>query len=197
MRKFVLALFITIVITGTAFASEIRQVPYTYSFEFAGSPAEPAFVICDGCPPRRAPALAPRIAPPAIFIRVSGPEHALPGPARPEPAKPAHVKSVSVRKAPEWTVHFAFDSHALRPGEKEKLKAVQSLVRGPVNITGYTDDIGTQPYNMRLSLERAEVVARFLRQIGIIPAAIIGKGECCSVSHIKKLNRRVEIKEMK
>ncbi|MDA8089224.1 MAG: OmpA family protein [Nitrospiraceae bacterium] len=197
MRKFVSALFIAIVITGTAFASEIRQVPYAYSFEFAVSPAEPAFVICDGCPPRRAPALAPRIAPPAIFIRVSGPEHALPGPARPEPAKPAHVKPVSVRKAPEWTVHFAFDSYALRPGEKEKLKAVQSLVRSPVNITGYTDDIGTQPYNMRLSLERAEVVARFLRRIGIVPVTVTGKGECCPVSHIKKFNRRVEIKEMK
>ena len=180
-----------------AMASEIRQMSYAYHFEFAESPAEPAFVICDGCPPRRAPALAPRIAPPAIFIRVSGPEHALPGPARPEPAKLAHVKPVSVRKAPEWTVHFAFDSRALRPKEKEKLKAVQSLVRGPLNITGYTDDIGTPAYNMRLSLDRAETVARFLRRIGIIPATVTGKGECCPVSHIKKLNRRVEIKEMK
>ena len=180
-----------------AMASEIRQRPFAYSFEFAESPAELAFVICDGCPPRKAPALAPRIAPPAIFIRVSGPEHALPGPARPEPAKPAPVKPVSVRKATELTIHFAFDSYAIRPKEKEKLKAVQSLFKGPVNITGYTDDIGTPAYNMRLSQERAEVVARFLRRIGIIPAAITGKGECCSISHIKKLNRRVEIEEAK
>ncbi|MDA8089198.1 MAG: OmpA family protein [Nitrospiraceae bacterium] len=195
MRKFISALFITIVITGTAFASEIRQVPYAYSFGFAGSPAEPAFVICNHCPPRKAPALAPRIAPPAIVIRVSGPEQA--EPARPEPAKLAPVKPVSAQKAPELTVHFAFDSYALRPGEKAKLKAAQSLFRGPVNITGYTDDIGTPAYNMRLSLERAKAVARFLRRIGIIPAAITGKGECCPVSHIKKINRRVEIKEMK
>ena len=197
MQKFLSTLFITIVITGTAFASEIRQVPYAYSFEFAGRLAEPAFVICDGRPPRKAPALAPRIAPPAIFIRVSGPEHALPGPARPEPAKPAPVKPVTAQKAPELTIHFAFDSHALRSKEKEKLKGSPSLFKGPVNITGYTDDIGTPAYNMRLSLERAEAVARFLRRIGIIPAAITGKGERCPVSHIKKLNRRVEIKEMK
>ena len=181
----------------TAFASEIMQMPYAYSFEFAESPAEPAFVICDGCPPRKAPALAPRIAPPAIFIRVSRPEHALPGPARPEPAKPAPVKPVTAQKALELTVHFAFDSHALRPEEKAKLKAAPSLFKGPVSVTGYTDDIGTPAYNMRLSLERAKAVARFLRRIGIIPAAITGKGECCPVSHIKKLNRRVEIEEMK
>ena len=197
MRKFVLALFIALLVPVAALASEIRQTPYAYSFEFAEIPAEPAFVICDGCPPRKAPALAPRIAPPAIFIRVSGPEHALPGPARPEPAKPVPAKPESVRKAPELTVHFAFDSHALRPKEKEKLKGSPSLFKGPVNITGYTDDIGTHAYNMRLSLERAEAVARFLRRMGIIPAAITGKGECCPVSHIKKLNRMVEIKEMK
>ena len=180
-----------------ALASEIRQTPYAYSFEFAEIPAEPAFVICDGCPPRKAPALAPRIAPPAIFIRVSGPEQINPLPARPEPAKPAPVKPVTAQKTLELTVRFAFDSYALRPKEKEKLKGSPSLFRGPVNITGYTDDIGTPAYNMRLSLERAKAVARFLRRIGIIPAAITGKGECCPVSHIKKLNRMVEIKEMK
>ena len=197
MKKFVLVFFIAVFVPMAAMASEIRQTSYAYSFEFAESPAEPAFVICNGCPPRKAPALAPKIAPPAIFIRVSGPEQAEPKPARPESAKPAPVKPVSVRKAPEWTVHFAFDSYAFRPGEKAKLKTAASLFKGPVNITGYTDDIGTKAYNMRLSLERAGAVAGFLRQIGIIPAAITGKGECCPVSRIKKLNRRVEIKEMK
>ena len=197
MRKFVLALFIAAIVPVTAFASEIRQAPYAYPFEFAETPPESAFVICDGRPPRKAPALAPRIAPPAIAIRVSGPGQATPEPARPEPAKPVPAKPESVQKAPELTVHFAFDSYALRPEEKARLKIAQSLVRGPVNITGYTDDIGTPAYNMRLSLERAEAVARFLRRIGIIPAAITGKGQCCSVSHINKLNRRVEIKEMK
>ena len=172
-------------------------MPYAYPFEFAGSPAEPAFVICDGCPPRQALALASRIAPPAIFIRVSGPEYALPRPARPEPSKPVPAKPESVQKTPELTIHFAFDRYALHPEEKEKLKAASSLFNGPVSVIGYTDDIGTPAYNMRLSLERAEAVARFLRRIGIIPAAITGKGECCPVSHIKKLNRRVEIEEMK
>ena len=195
MRKLVSAFFITIVITGTAFASEIRQTPYAYSFEFAESPSEPAFVICDSCPSRKTPALAPRIAPPAIVIRVSGLE--TPKPARPEPAKPAPVKPVSARKPPELTVHFAFDSYALRPEEKAKLRRAPSLLNGPVSVTGYTDDIGTKVYNMRLSKERAETVAGFLRRIGVIPAAVTGKGKCCPVSHIKKLNRRVEIKEVR
>ena len=197
MQKLILALFITIVITGTAIASEIRQAPYAYPFEFAESPPEPAFVICDGCPPSRAPALAPRIASPAIAIRVSGPEQATPGRARPEPAKPASIKPELVHKTPELTVLFAFDSYALRPREKAKLWRAPSLFNGRVSVTGYTDDIGTQAYNKRLSRERAGSVARFLRRIGIIPAAINGKGECCPVSHIKQLNRRVEIKEMK
>ena len=180
-----------------AMASEIRQMPYAYSFEFAENLAEPVFVICDDCGPREAPALAPKIAPPAIVIRVSGLQPPKPVRARPEPAKPAPVKPVTAQKTLELTVHFAFDSHALRPGEKAKLKTASALLRGPVSVTGYTDDIGAPAYNMKLSRERAEVVARFLRRIGIIPAAITGKGECCSVSHIKKLNRRVEIKEMK
>ena len=197
MRRFISALLITIVITGTAFASEIRQAPYAYSFEFAESPAEPAFVICDGCPPRKTPALAPRIAPPAIFIRVSGLEQPKPGPAKPEPPKPAPIKPESVQKAAELTVHFAFGSYVLRLAEKEKLKAVPSLFKGRVSVTGYTDDIGTLAYNMRLSLERANSVARFLRRIGVMPTAVSGKGKCCPVSDIKQLNRRVEIKEVR
>ena len=197
MRKFVLALFIVVLVSATAFASEIRQVPYAYSFEFAESPAEPVFAVCNGCPPRKAPALAPRIAPPAIVIRVSGLELARPGPARPEPAKPAAIKPGLGQKAPELTVHFAFDSYALMPGEKAKLRTAPSLFMGPVRVAGYTDDIGTPAYNMRLSLERAKAVARFLQKIGVIPARVIGKGECCPVSDIQKLNRRVEIEEAK
>ena len=197
MRKFVLALFIVVLVSATAFASEIRHVPYAYSFEFAESPAEPAFVICNGCPARKALALAPRIAPPAIVIRVSGPKQAEPRPARPEPAKLASVKPGPVRKAPEWTIHFAFGRYALRPEEKAKLKAALSLFKSPVNITGYTDDIGTPAYNVRLSQERANSVSRFLRRIGVFPATVTGKGECCPVSDIQKLNRRVEIEEAK
>ncbi|MDA8086916.1 MAG: OmpA family protein [Nitrospiraceae bacterium] len=217
MRKFVLAFFITVLVPAIAFASEIRQMPYAYPFEFAASPVEPAFVICDGCLPRKAPvlALAPRPIPPQIVIRVSGP---LPAKTSPAPAQPAPVGPVQAgpasaksplklpvcgeegesREAPKpVVVHFAFDSYALRPGEKAKLKVSTSLFKGPVSVTGYTDDIGTPAYNMRLSLDRAETVARFLRRIGVIPATITGKGECCLFSNIKKLNRRVEIKEVR
>ena len=221
MQKLILAFFITVVITGTALASVIRQMPYAYPFEFAGSPVEPAFVICAGCPPRKAPALAPapRPIPPQIVIRVSGPlpSKTSPAPFRPAPvgpvqAGPASTKSPSKlpvcgedwepRVAPKSVVvHFAFDSYALRPGEKATLRAAFSRLdrlTGPVVITGYTDDVGTAAYNMQLSRKRAGAVALYLQRLGVIPAAVIGRGKCCFVSKkIQNLNRRVEVREAK
>jgi outer membrane protein OmpA-like peptidoglycan-associated protein len=39
-----------------------------------------------------------------------------------------------------------------------------------IAVYGYTDDIGTQTYNLQLSQRRAEAVRDFLVQAGISPA---------------------------
>jgi len=41
-----------------------------------------------------------------------------------------------------------------------------------IAVYGYTDDIGTQTYNLQLSQRRAEAVRDFLVQTGISPTTI-------------------------
>ena len=205
-------------------ASQVRQLLYAYPYSFGISLAGPAFVICEQrhCPPRKALALAPAPKPilPMIVIRVSQPVHApeapvpeashAPKPMKPAPAGlissnpvPVHPPACEGGEAPEalkpMVVHFAFDSYRLRPLAKAKLKAAFSRLdrlTGPVVITGYTDDIGTRAYNRRLSRERADAVALYLQELGVIPIAVIGRGKCCFVSKIQNLNRRVEVREV-
>lgn len=204
--------FISLVLAGSAFAStvfasDIRQLPYSYSWEFSESTAQPAFVVCDHCPP-----IKPlKAEPPVSRNIVPAPEHIQLALVTKE-VKEKKVKSLSLSvskaasqaEAPKiiffpLTIYFDFDSYVLRPPEKEKLKDAFSHLdhlKGPVSVTGYTDDIGTRAYNMRLSTERASAVAEYLKKLGVVPAIVVGKGECCPVSTIKKLNRRVEIKEV-
>lgn len=214
MRIFFLMGLISLVIAGSAFASpafasEIRQLPYSYSYEFAVGPSEPAFVVCDHCSAGKGLVLAPKALTPKPFkkpelvLRVSAPVKAAQNKkiqlvSSDEKETCMTSKRMSPRKL-FLTVHFDFDSYALRKAVKEKLKAAFPRIdhlRGPVSVTGYTDDIGTRAYNMRLSTERAGAVAEYLKELGVIPAVVIGKGECCPVSSIKKFNRRVEIKEV-
>ena len=196
MRRVIGTIFIIILITGAAFASEIRPKDYSYPYEFAEDTTEPAFVVCDNCPPRKALEPAPKGMPAAISIKLSEP-----GPVKPEPSienlneKGHDEKQKKALTDNSFIVYFDFDSFALRPKEKEKLKPAPSLFKGDVIVTGYTCDIGSDEYNRRLSLKRAEAVADYLSQLGVAPRGITGKGKCCPVSDKKELNRRVEIKE--
>ena len=73
MQKIIGTVFIVIFFSGTALASEIRHMSYSYAYEFAKGAAEPAFVVCDNCPPRKLPAPARKTAPSIIALRVSEP----------------------------------------------------------------------------------------------------------------------------
>lgn len=68
-----------------------------------------------------------------------------------------------------FTLNFLFDSMELTPESKKTLPAVLQAVRdrSPTEVTvfGYADGSGTAAYNMALSSQRAQVVARLLRQI--------------------------------
>jgi outer membrane protein OmpA-like peptidoglycan-associated protein len=69
-----------------------------------------------------------------------------------------------------------------------------------VAVYGYTDDIGTQTYNLQLSQRRAEAVRDFLGQAGISPTIMSAKGFGKSDPRVpgdsdqaRAANRRVEI----
>lgn len=108
------------------------------------------------------------------------------------------------RKEPEITVRenkalFAFEQSTLTPEQQQVLKDfVASLRREDIqsiSLIGYTDETGTEEYNLRLSQERAESVGAFLRQQGIAPELIVieeGRGEIAG-RKAKGLNRRVDV----
>lgn len=68
-----------------------------------------------------------------------------------------------------FTLNFLFDSMELTPESKKMLPEVLQAVhdRSPTEVTvfGYADSSGTPAYNLALSAQRAQAVARLLKQI--------------------------------
>lgn len=99
---------------------------------------------------------------------------------------------------------FDFDSADLRPNAKENLSNLAESVAEYDNtellIIGHTDDIGSESYNDRLSVRRAESAASYLYSKGIKPSRVttMGKGESDPIAtneteEGRQLNRRVEV----
>jgi outer membrane protein OmpA-like peptidoglycan-associated protein len=101
------------------------------------------------------------------------------------------------------TVYFGWNRDQLTSDEKKHLlQQIQSTLSNQENsskeviVSGYTGHSGTKRYLDELALRRAESVASFLKEKGIFPDVVTGKGKCCYVSKDKDDagNRRVEIK---
>ncbi len=146
---------------------------------------------CDGAlVPPPPPAPAPAAAAPA--------PKAAPAPA-PKPAPAAATKVTYAADA-----FFDFDKSVLKPEGKAKLDDLVGKVKG-INLeviiaVGHTDSIGTDAYNQKLSVRRAEAVKAYLVSKGIEKNRVYteGKGEKQPVADNKTAagrakNRRVEI----
>ena len=144
---------------------------------------------CDGAlAPVAAPAPAPVAAPPA----------AAPAPA---PA-PAPVAAQKVTYAAD--AFFDFDKSVLKPEGRAKLDDLVSKIQG-INLeviiaVGHTDSVGSDAYNQRLSVRRAEAVKAYLVTKGIERNRIYteGKGEKQPIADNRTAegrakNRRVEV----
>lgn len=100
-------------------------------------------------------------------------------------------------------VSFDFSKSTLsKQGENELLKIVAQLSKQnlkTLEVNGYTDNVGNEVYNMKLSTERAETVKMFLQRNGIsIPIKTHGYGSQSPVmpntsAANRDKNRRVEI----
>jgi OOP family OmpA-OmpF porin len=123
-------------------------------------------------------------------------------PAKPKPApKP---KPVAAKITLAADVLFDFDKAVLKSEGKSKLDDLASKIRG-INLEvviaiGHTDSIGSDAYNQKLSVRRAESVKSYLVSKGVEPNRIYteGKGEKQPVASNKskdgrQKNRRVEI----
>lgn len=99
---------------------------------------------------------------------------------------------------------FDFDQAVLKPEGKAKLTDLVAKLSGTdievIVATGHTDAVGSDAYNQKLSLRRAQAVKAFLVSKGIPPARVFteGKGERQPVADNRSRegrakNRRVEI----
>ena len=153
-----------------------------------------AAVGCDGALVQAA-AAAPMPAPAAA----PAPRAAAPAPAAPAPQPPAATKVTYAADA-----FFDFDKSVLKPEGKAKLDDLVGKIQG-INLeviiaVGHTDAVGTDAYNQRLSVRRAESVKAYLVSKGIEKNRVYteGKGEKQPVADNKTAegrakNRRVEI----
>src|SRR5712691_9254915 len=102
------------------------------------------------------------------------------------------------------SIRFDFDKANIKPEYRDILNRIAGILmtlKGyTIAVYGYTDDIGTQTYNLQLSQRRAEAVRDFLMQTGISPTIMSTKGFGKSDPRVpgdseqaRAANRRVEI----
>ena len=144
---------------------------------------------CDGA--LAAPAAAPAAAAPAA-------------PAAAAPAAKPAAAPVANKVTYAADAFFDFDKAVLKPEGKAKLDDLASKVKA-INLeviiaVGHTDSVGSDAYNQKLSIRRAEAVKAYLVSKGIDKSRVYteGKGEKQPVADNKTKegrakNRRVEI----
>ncbi len=104
----------------------------------------------------------------------------------------------------EKSIRFDFDKANIEPQYRDILNRIAGVLMTlqgySIYVYGYTDDIGTQDYNLKLSARRAQAVRDSLVQAGIKPGLITTKGFGKSDPRVKgdtaqarAANRRVEI----
>jgi len=168
----------------------ILLVALAFAAGCATEPAQPE--------PKPAPPPAPKPAPPPA------PKPApAPAPEKPKPA-PEKPKPVAEKVTFAADVLFDFDKAVIKPEGKSKLDDISNKVRG-INLEvvigiGHADSIGSDAYNQKLSVRRAESVKAYMVSKGVEPNRIYteGKGEKQPVASNKtkdgrQKNRRVEI----
>jgi OOP family OmpA-OmpF porin len=99
-------------------------------------------------------------------------------------------------------VNFAFNSYVLDNKAMGILKEASALIKGKagqVTLQGWTDSIGSDEYNLKLSQHRADSVKSYLTKLGV-PASrmtAIGKGKSFKYDNKtaegRYMNRRTEV----
>jgi outer membrane protein OmpA-like peptidoglycan-associated protein len=127
----------------------------------------------------------------------------------PPPPKPAPLPAQPIRLSSD--AMFGFDSAQLTDQGRQQLEGLLQQVRSAsavenIHVVGYTDRIGSDGYNMKLSRQRADAVRDYLVQGGVPADAIQVEGrgkadpvvECPKQARTKLIaclapNRRVEL----
>ena len=155
-----------------------------------------AALVAAGCASTETPKPAPQ---------PEQPRQAAPPPeVKPAPAPAPKPKPVAEKVTFAADVHFDFDKATLKPAGKAKLDDLAAKMAGMnlevVIAIGHADEIGSDEYNMKLSVRRADAVKKYLvsKQIEANRVYTEGKGKRQPVASNKTKegrakNRRVEI----
>lgn len=181
--------------------TNVASLGVIYTFD---KPASYAPVV------REAPRPAPVAQAPAAPLVSPAPQ---PMAATPVPA-PAPLPAPRTERYTLSDVElFAFDSAQLRTPQPKLDEIASALSQnaqvGNVVITGYTDRLGSEAYNLKLSQQRADAVKQYLANKGVGAARLsaVGRGEAspkvtCNDRVRKDLieclapNRRVEVEQI-
>jgi OOP family OmpA-OmpF porin len=156
------------------------------------------------------PAAGRRSAAPApVMAEAPAPVHVAPAPAPAPAPQPAPVAVVALAPVSEKVTFasdalFDFDQALLKPEGKTRLDELAARQQGvtleAVVATGHTDSVGSDGYNDRLSMRRAEAVKSYLVSRGTDASRVFaeGKGEKQPVADNATVdgraqNRRVQI----
>jgi len=153
--------------------------------------------------PKPAPAPSPMAPAPRPAAPAPAPVVPAPAPA-PRPAAPAPAAPTSEKVTFAADAFFDFDKAVLKPEGKSKLDGLVGQIKGitleVVIAVGHTDSVGSDAYNQKLSLRRAEAVKAYMVSKGIEANRVYteGKGKKQPVADNKTAdgrakNRRVEI----
>ena len=159
---------------------------------------------CDGAIVAK-PAVAAPAKPAPVAAKPAAPAPAVVAPApAPKPAAPKAPPAAATKVTYAADAFFDFDKSVLKAEGKAKLDDLVGKVKG-INLeviiaVGHTDSVGTDAYNQKLSVKRADAVKAYLVSKGIEKNRVYteGKGEKQPVADNKTSagrakNRRVEI----
>jgi len=110
----------------------------------------------------------------AEFLKVEPELHVAPAPAPAKAAAPAPVAKTKVVKT--FIVYFDFNKSDLTPASLKTLNDVvaaqKTILPALVYVRGYTDTVGSSPYNDTLSNKRARIVSDELNKQGVAAKAL-------------------------
>ena len=158
-------------------------------------------------------ALGAKPVPPAPAPKAAPTPPPAPAPVAPPPPPPPAPKFEKISMSA--TELFAFDSAKLNPNQPKLDELAALLANNPsvgnVTITGYTDRLGSDKYNQKLSEQRANSVKQYLVAKGVAADRLnaVGKGKAnplvaCDGKKQKRAdlikclepNRRVEVEQV-